>query len=648
MKNKRLRYATIGALSFTTLVNCGGGGSASTPLAPPSNPVPPVNSSAPLSERLTLITPEQVETNQSVGLVATVTAGAEITRSNWIQTAGPNVQFLAKNSQVIGFDVIQSGDYRFTYQGTDANGDTSEKEVSFSVSESDASAKAMVRLDHAVTEQGKVSLRVDSSDANNANAQISWRQISGPTISQDQLTVHGHFLFFDAPAVTRDTLLEFEARLRFSDGSEDTDNAFVLVKNTDINGGGFFPDASSRIVSEDVYTYQPQSPYANVLVNCVYNNQIDTSCPFSTLPLIGGDSPNPDIDDIMQRVVVSHDWMAERFREYLETSPVSNDIIGLLKAVTAIVISVDVRPSFYWAATGAIYLDAANFWVTPEERDTLNDVPDFRSAFGNELRFIMPWRYAENGEDYLNRNDYSRILRETRSQEDVQADITWLLFHELAHANDFFDPAVHQSLPGNISPLLYANQNGTSSEQLVQALPLSSNQMKGLAQVSFAGETATSTQRRYDAADIENAFRPDGAVMYYSYFTSREDFATLFERFMMSYRLGVDSDVAVISREDNPDFLVQWGQRNRFNSPQVRQRTQFVVNSIYPNLNVTAALNTLPAPQDMIRGVSWFDNLMNSTDQSNTSAHRHTHTEAELHMNERELHWNRPVLPKVQ
>lgn len=402
MSNKLIQFAIVSIFNLVLITGCGGGGSASTPSSPdtPSPPTPPPPTGQPLDERINMISPTLVTTNQPVGLVAMVTNGAEIVKSKWVQTAGPSTGFLAGNSQVIGFDVKEVGDYRFTYTGTDSGGNTTEQEVTFVAEESDSSTTAQIRLDHAVTERGKVSLRADSSNPQVRFA-LTWRQISGPTIPTSALTPQDNFLFFNAPSVTKDELLQFEAVLTFEDGTQDTDAVYVLVKNTEINSSGFFPDAASRIVSEDVYAFNAQGQYANVLVGCVYNNLINESCTFGNLPIIAQSATNPTIDDIMDRVVVSHDWMAERFRQYLETSPVSADMIRLLKAVTAIVIAVNVRPSFYWAATGAIYLDPDKFWITPQERDTLNDAPDFRSSFGGELQFIMPWRYVKDGENYL-------------------------------------------------------------------------------------------------------------------------------------------------------------------------------------------------------------------------------------------------------
>ena len=642
-----LRNIALATMCFS-LIACGGGGSdsggsggATPPSTPPSTPPAPPNT-APLSERLTIMAPQSAQTNQAIGLAAVIAGGAEIVSSTWTQTAGPATNALAANSQVIGFDLTTPGEYSFSYQATDSVGDTATQQVSFSVSESNQTNTAQVRLDHAVTENGNVSLRADNSDANQPFT-VSWQQVSGPTIAQSALTIQESLLFFRAPSVNQDQLLEFQATLTYNDGSTDTDRAYVLVKNTAINNNGFFPDAADRIVSEDVYAYRANSPHADNLVACVYNNQLNQSCSFGQLPLLGQETTNPTINDVMDRLVVSHDWMGERFREYLESSPVAADMLQLLKGVTAVIISADVRPSFYWSATGAIYLDPANFWVLPTERDTLNDVPDFRSNFGSDLQFIFPWRYVENNQDYLNRVSYPADQRLQRTTADVQADITWLLFHELAHANDFLPPASHATLSNNTSPLQFSQSNTISSSTMANRFPLQSNELKSLAQVSFAGNDANPTQRGYEASEIETFFTPDAAAIYYSYLNEREDYATIFERFMMAYRLGVEADVAIISLNNNPDFNVQWGQRNRITEPQMRDRTRFIVNSIFPNINVDAALDAMPASQNMLRNVSWFDNLIQSGNGATPPAYlARPRNDSALRLHLHDSRWQRP------
>ena len=642
-----LRNIALATMCFS-LIACGGGGSdsggsggATPPSTPPSTPPAPPNT-APLSERLTIMAPQSAQTNQAIGLAAVIAGGAEIVSSTWTQTAGPATNALAANSQVIGFDLTTPGEYSFSYQATDSVGDTATQQVSFSVSESNQTNTAQVRLDHAVTENGNVSLRADNSDANQPFT-VSWQQVSGPTIAQSALTIQKELMFFRAPSVNQDQLLEFQATLTYNDGSTDTDRAYVLVKNTAINNNGFFPDAADRIVSEDVYAYRANSPHADNLVACVYNNQLNQSCSFGQLPLLGQETTNPTINDVMDRLVVSHDWMGERFREYLESSPVAADMLQLLKGVTAVIISADVRPSFYWSATGAIYLDPANFWVLPTERDTLNDVPDFRSNFGSELQFAFWWRYVENNQNYLNRVSYPADQRLQRTTADVQADITWLLFHELAHANDFLPPASHATLSNNTSPLQFSQSNTISSSTMANRFPLQSNELKSLAQVSFAGNDANPTQRGYEASEIETFFTPDAAAIYYSYLNEREDYATIFERFMMAYRLGVEADVAIISLNNNPDFNVQWGQRNRITEPQMRDRTRFIVNSIFPNINVDAALDVMPASQNMLRNVSWFDNLIQSGNGATPPAYlARPRNDSALRLHLHDSRWQRP------
>ncbi|UAA40335.1 hypothetical protein KIH87_08380 [Paraneptunicella aestuarii] len=615
---KQIAVLLVSSFALATLNGCGGGSSSSSKNSSSANSSSSTINTAPLNERLSLIAPNLITAYQATGLVAHIDGGAEIVSSHWQQISGPEVTFLAGNSQVIGFDVAEAGDYTFSYSATDSTGATAEQQISFTAVPNSSSEQANVRLDHAVTEQGKVSLRVDSSVPDSL-FNVSWQQVAGVSIPTSSMTVQGQYLFFDAPVVLEDELLEFRATITTEGGQQLSDTAFVLVKNTAINNSGYFPDVVERVVSEDVYPYISNTAYSNALVDCLYNNLIDESCLFSTLPIIAKDqsaSSNnvPSIETIMQRVVVSHDWMAQRFQQYLETSPVSEDIRRLLKAVTGIVIANDVRPSFYWAATGAIYLDPANFWVTPQERDTLNDVPDYRSNFGRDLKFIVPWRYVKDGQNYLNRSNYPAAYRLQRSTQDVQADITWLLYHELAHANDFFPPIRHASISASDSPLSYVNRYDVSSDTLSQSYPLTSLEMKSLAQVSFAGQSANNTQKSYLSSDVESFFRPDDATDYYSYSTTREDFAMLFERFMMLYRLGVSADVAVIDVDNNPDFDVHWGQRNRINDATLESRTDYVVRTIFPEVSPAQLLADLPQQENMVRGVSWFDNLMADTE----------------------------------
>ena len=199
----------------------------------------------------------------------------------------------------------------------------------------------------------------------------------------------------------RDTIITFSVTATEADNTVTySDKVAVLIEPAaEIGNNAYFKDRKAT-----VFAYNSTSPYADNLGACVYTNTLISSCTLAKVPLLAAEvnssSATPSIASIMDRVVVSHQWMGDRFKEFLTDNDINHDIKKLLRATTAIVISYDIRPSFYWAATGAIYLDAENFWLTPQERDTINEAPDFRADFGNDLQFIIPWRYIKD-------NDYA-------------------------------------------------------------------------------------------------------------------------------------------------------------------------------------------------------------------------------------------------
>jgi hypothetical protein len=591
-----------------TLFACGGDGSQTVA---PLRSVTPAYNTLPvkISENgINLYFPDNFYVNQAAGIAVTGDNAQGLTNVSWQQIAGPELSILASHSQVIGFDIPSAGTYTLALEVTTTAGQTSTHTLSFSAGES-AQQTASVRLDHAVTERGKVSLRVDQTKADSrVLSRVDWQQIAGPTV-QD-LNPQNHLLFFNAPSVSRDSVLAFSAKLVFEDGSEATDSAMIVVKNTNIDNNGYFPSAAGRVVTTDAFAYIPTGQYANVLVDCVYSNTLSSSCNFATLPLIGQQHRQVTIDDVMARLVVSHPWMGQRFREFLQESASADDMLTLLGATTAIVIAYDIRPSFYWSATGAIYLDAANFWRTAQERDTLNDQPDYRSDFGNALQFSMPWRYIKNNQYYIRNGDYPAAARLSKPFSALEANVSWLMYHELGHANDFFPVWQWPTIPSNTTPLAFSAENEPSSTVFSQRFPLASSEMQKLAQVSFAGQGATEQQKALQATDVQALFEPDQAPDYYCYSTVREDFATLFGHFMMAYRLGVSADVAILSSIDNPQLLVTWGQRNRINALEIQTRVQSAVEAIFPQLDVAQIQRTLPPPQLMQAGRDWFSNVV--------------------------------------
>jgi len=185
------------------------------------------------------------------------------------------------------------------------------------------------------------------------------------------------------------------------------------------------------------------------------------------------------------------------------------------------------------------------------------------------------------------------------------------MYHELAHANDFFPPDMWSSISQDTTPLKYFRDNGTSSDILSATYPLRSSEMHELAQVRFRDTTPTSTQRDYRGTDIETFFTPDIAADFYSYLTAPEDFATLVGHYMMLYRLDAEADVAIIDgRTSNDEPLVVWGQRNRIREDSLEDRIVYAVSRVYPELNdIRGTLRSLPDPFMMTPNQGWFENL---------------------------------------
>ena len=547
-------------------------------------------------------------TNQSVELILFY-PDDQLSNISWKQTAGENITLLTKNTKVITFTPSIPGDYSFTVNFS-LNGGVNQA-LTQTVSINDSTNKIAARLSHAVLTNNKVSLRTTLNTSIVPNT-LQWKQTSGPKVSFSETNTHGNLaVFFDAPTVNKDTLLRFEVSA--SDGNKIfTDRMAILVEPAPLIANNAYFD--TRVAN--VHPYNSNSPYAEDLVNCVYSNTLSSSCTLASLPLLAQENVALSVNTIMDRVVVSHQWMGDRFKEFLLNNDNDDDFKRLLRATTAIVISYDIRPSFYWAATGAIYLDAENFWLTPQERDTINEAPDFRANFGNELKFVMPWRYVRNN-NYASQS-FSREQRVARTTNDGFYRLASLLYHELAHANDFFPSTEWFMHNAQTRVLDAATSTNFESDQLSIALPLQSKTMRDLAQVSFAGESATSIQKSYQPSNIKALFSPDMATDFYAYSSLREDFAMLFEELMMQNRFQVFRDVAITNQPTgetiiSQDYIVTWGQRGRIGEASIKPRVAFSASRVLPEFDSNNALETVPFPIAMIDGDDWLENLSIST-----------------------------------
>ena len=365
-------------------------------------------------------------------------------------------------------------------------------------------------------------------------------------------------------------------------------------------------DFLSRM-AEPVQSAVATSPYAKVIGPCTFERGLKDSCALSTLPFLGQETNTATIDQIMQRVVVSHPWMATRFRQVLESQPTA--LLQMFRSTTAVIIGSKVRPSFYYPLTGAIYLDPEDLWLTQAERATINMDPDFRSGFGSELQFRAIWRYVKDN-DYAY-PFYPDDFTGSRSIDDIRIPLGRLLAHELAHAGDFAPPAGLATLSREQTAVEAINaQSGQwISDRLTGSKPLTSATWLNLAQVLYANKTPTAVEKGYTPAQAGELLANDRAADAYGYFTQFEDLAMITEEILSWCFYGIQRDFATSNRPNGGDFVVGWGVRGRIAEPQVEDAARFVTGELLPGVSLESCYASLPEPVMMRSGATWTDNL---------------------------------------
>jgi hypothetical protein len=603
-------WCALGAASVLSLglAGCGGGGGSTTDPAPR-----PPEAAASCDDGAA------VATVQSAGALVGKQAAAAIlgctgaiADPQWMQTSGPPVSLLSARSQLIHFEPAEAGSYGFRVTYRDALGQPGSKDVALTITAPATQALAVVRNHQAVRMGGNVSMRAWSASGQ-AVLSVSWAQLDGPSVHLQPVDSLAEQ--FVAPVVTRDSLLRFRATVTTASGT-DSQDVLVLVEKYDQA-----PEASADHIwagehVSRVHPYLASGPYAGLLTRCVYEASLTDAnvCTVGQLPLLGKETNGalPSVEQVMNHVVVSHDWLGANFEAFLRTNDTRGDFRRMLMSTTAVVLGAHVRPSFYHPATGAIYLDADDFWLTPAERDTIDEVPDFRSGFASSLAFADFWRYAKADQEWFKYWDPRQ--RVTRAQSDLLAEAGWLLYHELSHAGDFIPPSLYPALGGTDTVNGIVNgryQRGELVSDTLQArYPLTSLEFQGLAQVEFFGSTATAVQNAYTADQVAGFFAPDLATDTYAYSNSREDLAMTLEEMFMSLRLGVQRDVAFLPRDSSGIIDdVRWGQRGRVGDPRLRGRVKLAAAEVAPWFD-SAAPDDLPGPVAMRVGDTWAANLV--------------------------------------
>ena len=305
----------------------------------------------------------------------------------------------------------------------------------------------------------------------------------------------------------------------------------------------------------------------------------------------------------MARVLVTHRWMGDLFREALAEAP--TELRMLARSVTAIVLTADTPQAFIDPSSGAIYIGGPFLWRTPEQRLVVTTERDFRTDFGLTIPFTIPFRLVDGDEDVF------AALRSEDSRARVAGTVlTWILYHELTHAVDLAPPHRWESPNPEATPIDVTFEDFTHwlSYRLVTENPLRSELLSSLGEVFFLGREATEEEERLSPELAAQEFAADGAVDFYSYSNLLEYFADTHDTFLMSHLHGLENDVAVVRRDDG---TVVWGQRGRIADPNVIGAVRQVIDLAYPG-DAQAAhghLEALPAPRALQAGATWADSI---------------------------------------
>lgn len=394
-------------------------------------------------------------------------------------------------------------------------------------------------------------------------------------------------------------------------------------------GSGSSSDAPSSIAApnvngipslESISTFKTTSSSPGI-VDCAKAFLESRSCELSIIQPIGVDGTDLTIDQIESRLTVSHPWMAESFIAALREIN-DQDLLNLFKPLNSIVLSYDVRPSFYHMKTASIYIDPRYLWRTKNEWDSIYQQDDYRNNFQKEFVFDDAQRYVEqNSYDYVTYpNTYDAATNSRRESQHIAPGLFRLLAHELAHANDFLPASDLIQTPnsGTISDYLQTLQ--TLNGDLSESNPLISTTLIDAAQIAFRGNAMTDDVRNLtgEVAGIE--FEGDSAAAFYSYSHPVEDIAMLFEAYMMYKKYNAISDFAFVSIPQSSnascnEWKIQWGQRSRLSDQGVKDRAIFVANRILSKAEaeIRNELANLPDnPSPFVQGRGWCDSRKSS------------------------------------
>lgn len=377
------------------------------------------------------------------------------------------------------------------------------------------------------------------------------------------------------------------------------------------------PEADKVVRSNDLaYAYVAGGPYPSELKDCA-SRDTNNACLLDELPMIYQDVKNPTVGDIMNRVLVTHDWMGLRFQQMLEQLP--REALKAFAPVTHIIVGGNgTRTTEYDAYGNVLTIAPKALWLTADEKLAVFEDTGGGSSTDEEDNFLFDFRFR-----YMKDDGYAMWTEslDTREYYQMYARFQTSLFYSLAFANNVSYAAVIDDLPTNISTVevfddYYAgfanelyNQPGVSSGSSI---------LYQLNDAYYDDNVApTELQSSYLPDYVGSVFADDGMPVFFSYRNYSAEMSRLLQLGMMSYFSDMYIDIAFTNPE--PDFEVLgcddarigWGVRNRLANPAVATKTKFLMEQVFgqsanlDNFFANEVGEELPLPVD----AGWCDSI---------------------------------------
>ena len=333
-----VRTAAIVGLVLV-LTGCGGGGGGS-PAPEPTPPVPPLSAQC-AANSVARLDSEALVVGQTSEVHLMGCGAGLLNNLRWTYSGASTLKLLTDRSPSLSVLPTMPGPHRFDVSFSDATGRSHSGSVELNAAPADLPRNLLTRGDPSSWAGDRLSLRAwpqGYSEADLAGSSTAWTRVSGPDVTMTD--ANSARLLVTAPSVASDQLLVLRATLSWPDGRRVSDDFRLLVQP--VPGAAAQPLFRGDNAATRTVPYLEAGPQAAPLARCIYNPALQSSganlCTLGELPLLGQTAPVPSVEQVMQRVLVSHDWQAEVFERFLREQDPSGDLRRMLAATTAVVI----------------------------------------------------------------------------------------------------------------------------------------------------------------------------------------------------------------------------------------------------------------------------------------------------------------------